>query len=98
MASYQKIKGTQDFYDLSARKLSYIENFASDIAMNYGCKHIITPIFEGTEVFVKNVGEDSDVVTKEMYTFVDKGKRSITLRPEGTAAVARSFIENKIHF
>ena len=97
MATYQKIKGTQDFYDLSARKLSYIENFASDIASNYGCKHIITPIFEGTEVFVKNVGEDSDVVTKEMYTFLDKGKRSITLRPEGTAAVARSFIENKMY-
>ena len=97
MANYQKIKGTQDFYDLSARKLTFIENFASNVATNYGCKHIITPIFEGTEVFVKNVGEDSDVVTKEMYTFLDKGNRSITLRPEGTAAVARSFIENKMY-
>lgn len=97
MANYQKIKGTQDFYDLSARKLTFIENFASEVATNYGCKHIITPIFEGTEVFVKNVGEDSDVVTKEMYTFLDKGNRSITLRPEGTAAVARSFIENKMY-
>ena len=97
MANYQKIKGTQDFYDLSARKLKYIENFASDLASKYGCKHIITPIFEATEVFVKNVGEDSDVVTKEMYTFDDKGHRSITLRPEGTAAVARSFIENKMY-
>ena len=97
MANYQKIKGTQDFYDLSARKLTFIENFASEVATNYGCKHIITPIFEGTEVFVKNVGEDSDVVTKEMYTFLDKGNRSITLRPEGTAGVTRSFLENKLY-
>ncbi len=97
MANYQKIKGTQDFYDLSAKKLTYIEDFASEVAESYGCKHIITPIFEATEVFVKNVGEDSDVVSKEMYTFLDKGHRSITLRPEGTAAIARSFIENKMY-
>lgn len=97
MANYQKIKGTQDFYDLSAKKLKYIENFASKLASKYGCKHIITPTFEATEVFVKNVGEESDVVCKEMYTFDDKGHRCITLRPEGTAAVARSFIENKMY-
>lgn len=97
MANYQKIKGTRDFYGDKSIKLAFIENVTRDVAIKYGYGEIVTPIFENTDVFVKNVGEDSDVVNKEMYTFVDKGKRSITLRPEGTAAVARCFIENKMY-
>lgn len=97
MANYQKIKGTQDFFNEQADKMTFIENFASEVVKKYGCKHIITPTFEAKEVFEKNVGEESDVVSKEMYTFKDKGDRMITLRPEGTAAVARSFIENKMY-
>lgn len=97
MANYQKIKGTRDFYGDKSIKLTYVENVAKEVAISYGYGEIVTPIFENTDVFVKNVGEESDVVNKEMYTFLDKGKRSITLRPEGTAAVARSFIENKMY-
>lgn len=97
MVNYQKIKGTRDFYGDKSIKLAYIENITREIAIQYGYGEIVTPIFENTDVFVKNVGEDSDVVNKEMYTFIDKGKRSITLRPEGTAAVARCFIENKMY-
>ena len=97
MANYQKIKGTQDFIGLSAKKMRKFERVASSVAETFGIKEIITPIIEETNVFVKNVGEDSDIVKKEMYTFLDKGNRSITLRPEGTAAIARSFIENKMY-
>lgn len=97
MANYQKIKGTRDFYGDKSIKLAFIENVTREVAINYGYGEIVTPIFENTDVFVKNVGEDSDVVNKEMYTFIDKAKRSITLRPEGTAAVARCFIENKMY-
>ncbi len=97
MANYQKVKGTKDFFGDKSIKLAYIENITREIAIQYGFGEIVTPIFENTEVFVKNVGEDSDVVNKEMYTFIDKGKRSITLRPEGTAAVARAYIENKMY-
>lgn len=97
MANYQKIKGTRDFYGDKSIKLTYIENVCKEVAKTYNIGEIVTPIFENTDVFVKNVGEDSDVVNKEMYTFKDKSDRSITLRPEGTAAVARSFIENKMY-
>lgn len=97
MANYQKIKGTRDFYGDKSIKLTYIENICKEVAKTYNIGEIVTPIFENTDVFVKNVGEDSDVVNKEMYTFKDKSDRSITLRPEGTAAVARSFIENKMY-
>lgn len=97
MANYQKVKGTKDFYGDKSLKLSYIENVTKEVASTFGFQEIVTPIFENTEVFVKNVGEDSDVVNKEMYTFKDRDDRSITLRPEGTAAVARSFIENKMY-
>lgn len=97
MGFCQKIKGTQDFFDDNARKMRFIEDVASKTIKTYGFNEIITPIFENTEVFQKNVGEDSDVVKKEMYTFLDKSNRSITLRPEGTAAVARAFIENKMY-
>lgn len=96
MANYQKIKGTQDFFGTEILKLRYIEKVASNIANNFGFNEIKTPIFENTEVFVR-LGDESDIVTKEMYTFLDKGNRSITLRPEGTAAVVRSYLENKLY-
>jgi len=80
---------------------SYLWNFLEKeirrIATEYGFQEIRTPVFERTEVFQRGVGETSDIVSKEMYTFIDKGDRSMTLRPEGTAAAMRSFIENQLH-
>lgn len=94
---YQKVKGTFDLYGISARKFRYVERVITDVIKKYGFEEIITPIFENTELFVRGVGDGSDIVTKEMYTFLDKGNRSITLRPEGTASVVRSFLENKLY-
>ncbi len=87
-------KGTKDMLPAEAYKWHYVENIARETAGNFGFKEIRTPIFEHTELFLRGVGETTDIVNKEMYTFLDKGNRSITLRPEGTAGVARSFIEN----
>lgn len=75
----------------------YVENIMRKCAADYGFKEIRTPAFERTELFVRGVGESSDIVTKEMYTFLDKGERSMTLRPEGTASVMRAFIEKNLH-
>lgn len=94
---YQKVKGTQDFIGLEAKKLRYVESKIRSVIEKYGYEEIITPIFENTEVFVRSAGEESDIVSKEMYTFSDKGGRSLTLRPEGTAPVVRSFLENKLY-
>ena len=93
----QKIKGTQDFYGDRAVKMHYVENIMRELAINSGFSENRVPTFEATEVFVRSAGDESDIVSKEMYTFTDKGKRSITLRPEGTAGVARSFVENKMY-
>jgi histidyl-tRNA synthetase len=87
-------KGTKDVLPAESYKWQYIEGKARSIAKKYNVKEIRTPVFEHTELFLRGVGETTDVVTKEMYTFKDKGDRSITLKPEGTAGVARSFIEN----
>lgn len=94
---YQKVKGTQDFYDEVARKFRYLQKVITDVISKFGYEEIITPVFEHTEVFVRSSGEESDIVSKEMYTFKDKGDRSLTLRPEGTAGVVRSYIENKMY-
>lgn len=75
----------------------YVEGVMRQTAHDYGFKEIRTPIFEKTELFVRAVGEVTDVVSKEMYTFLDKSERSMSLRPEGTAPVIRSFIENRLH-
>lgn len=75
----------------------YVEEQIRKIAKEYGYQEIRTPIFERTELFCRGVGETSDIVSKEMYTFQDKGDRSMTLRPEGTAPVIRSFIENQLY-
>ena len=75
----------------------YIEMVIRNTCATYGYKEIRTPIFERTELFVRGVGEASDIVSKEMYTFIDKGERSMTLRPEGTASLMRAFVENKLY-
>ena len=90
-------KGTKDMLPQEAYKWHYVENVAREVAACFGFKEIRTPMFEHTELFLRGVGETTDIVTKEMYTFDDKGGRSMTLRPEGTAGVARCFIENGLH-
>lgn len=87
-------KGTKDVLPADSYKWQYVEKVAREQAKLYNFKEIRTPVFEHTELFLRGVGDTTDVVTKEMYTFKDKGDRSITLKPEGTAGVARSFIEN----
>ena len=88
------IKGTKDVLPAEVHKNQYIEATCITAAGNCGFKEIRTPVFEHTELFQRGVGDTTDVVQKEMYTFDDKGGRSITLRPEGTAGAARSFLEN----
>ena len=90
----QAPKGTKDLLPAESYKWQYLEENLRKIAHSYGCREIRTPMFESTELFLRGVGETTDVVQKEMYTFEDKGGRSITLRPEGTAGVVRSYIEN----
>ena len=87
-------KGTKDVLPQDSYKWQYVEGVARDVAKLFNIKEIRTPTFEHTELFSRGVGDTTDIVTKEMYTFKDKGDRSITLKPEGTAGVGRSFIEN----
>lgn len=87
-------KGTKDVLPADSYKWQYVESVAREIAQNFNLKEIRTPTFEHTELFARGVGDTTDVVTKEMYTFKDKGDRSITLKPEGTAGVARAFLES----
>ena len=87
-------KGTKDVLPIDSYKWQYVENTARKVAKVFGVCEIRTPTFEHTEVFLRGVGETTDIVNKEMYTFLDKGGRSITLKPDGTAGVARSFVEN----
>ena len=92
-----KPKGTYDIKGENARVLKYIGQVVSDFAEIYNYDFIRTPIFESSELFHRSVGETSDIVTKETYDFVDRGERNLTLRPEGTASVVRSYIENKVY-
>jgi len=87
-------KGTKDILPDTSFKWQYLEDIARKITRLYNLKEIRTPIFEHTELFERSVGETTDIVNKEMYTFLDKGGRSITLKPEGTAGVVRAFIES----
>ena len=87
-------KGTKDVLPSESYKWHYVERIARETADLYCLNEIRTPTFEHTELFLRGVGDTTDIVNKEMYTFRDKGDRSITLKPEGTAGVARSFIEN----
>ena len=90
----QRPKGTRDILQTDTYKWQYVEKQITDILNNYGYKEIRLPVFENTELFQRGVGDTTDVVQKEMYTFEDKGGRSITLRPEGTAGAVRAYIEN----
>lgn len=95
--NFQKPKGTQDLLPGDIERWHYIEEKARQLCSRFQYKEIRTPIFEQTELFRRGVGETSDVVEKEMYTFDDKGNRSMTLRPEGTAGVVRAYVENKLY-
>jgi histidyl-tRNA synthetase len=93
----QRPKGTQDWYGLAMHKRNIIEGIARKLCKTYHIKEIITPVFEHTILFQRGVGETTDVVQKEMYTFDDKGNRSITLKPEGTAGAVRAYLENGLY-
>ena len=89
-------RGTKDITPKDAYKWNYVENKFREIAKFYGMREIRTPMFEHTDLFLRGVGDTTDIVQKEMYTFNDKGNRSITLKPEGTSPVVRAFIENRL--
>ena len=90
-------RGTKDIYGSYMNTWKKFENSVNDICNNFGFKEIRTPIFEHTELFQRGVGETTDIVQKEMYSFRDKGKRDITLKPEGTAGVVRAYLERKMY-
>ena len=84
-------RGTNDLLPAELVKWHYVENILHQVASLYGYQEIRTPIFEHTELFQRGVGESTDIVEKEMYTFIDRGERSLTLRPEATASTVRAF-------
>ncbi|QKE75521.1 histidine--tRNA ligase [Arthrobacter citreus] len=90
-------RGTQDILPGTVEKWQYIEKFAKDLCNRYNYSEIRTPMFEHTELFLRGVGDTTDIVQKEMYTFTDRGDRQLTLRPEGTASIARSYVEHKMY-
>ena len=95
--NYKVPRGTQDILPNESWKWQRVESIMRDVCQLYRYEEIRTPIFEQTELFTRAVGDTTDIVQKEMYTFEDRGGRSMTLRPEGTAPVVRSFVENKMH-
>lgn len=94
---FQKPPGTQDILPGQSELWQLVEHKARDLCRRYNYREIRTPIFETTELFNRGVGETTDIVEKEMYTFEDRGKRSMTLRPEGTAGTVRAYVENKLY-
>lgn len=94
---YKKMKGTYDILPADVAKWQKLEKVIRSVSKIYNYKEIRTPIFENSELFHRSVGETTDIVSKETYDFIDRGNRSNTLRPEGTAGVVRSFIENKLY-
>jgi histidyl-tRNA synthetase len=97
MKLIQAVRGTKDIFGDNAVKYLKISEIITSFYTNYGYKMIKTPIFEETDLFKRGIGEGTDVVEKEMYTFIDRGERSLTLRPEGTAPVVRCYLENKMY-
>lgn len=91
----QKPKGTYDVYGSQGKKIKYLEKLLEALMQKYNYEYVRTPIFESSDLFHRGVGETSDIVSKETYDFIDRGNRNMTLRPEGTAGVVRSYIENK---
>ena len=96
-ATVARPKGTADIYGTDAALWQYIEEKIRKITAAFGVEEIRTPIFENVDLFVKSVGETTDIVQKEMYTFEDQGGRTYVLKPEGTAAAVRAYIENSLH-
>ncbi|MBI2842671.1 MAG: histidine--tRNA ligase [Armatimonadetes bacterium] len=96
MARFKAPRGTQDVLPIATPRWQYIEGKFREICALYGFREIRTPTFEETELFTRTTGETTDIVTKEMYTFTDRGGRSITLRPEGTAPAVRAYLEHNI--
>lgn len=94
--SVQIPRGTQDILPGKVEYWQFVEQKAREICRTFNYKEIRTPMFEHTELFQRGVGETTDIVQKEMYTFKDRGDRSLTLRPEGTAAVGRSYVTHKM--
>jgi histidyl-tRNA synthetase len=94
---YQAPRGTSDILPEEQAYWRFIEQKVAESAQLYGYERIDTPAFEDTKLFARSVGEDTDIVTKEMYTFEDRGKSSLTLRPEGTASVCRAYLEHGLH-
>ncbi len=92
----QAIRGTKDILPGNSHFWQFVENKFRTVSLQYGFKELRTPIFEKTELFSRGVGEETDIVNKEMYTFEDRGHESLTLRPEGTAPIVRSIIENSL--
>lgn len=93
----QALKGTHDILPEEVYKWDYMEGVIRDVCSRYGYKEIRTPIIEATELFQRGIGDTTDVVTKEMYTFKDRGDRSVTLRPENTASAVRAYLEHKMY-
>ena len=93
----QRPKGTYDVYGIKGKQILYIEKLISSLMEKYNYEYYRTPIFESSELFHRGVGETTDIVTKETYDFIDRSDRPMTLRPEGTAGICRSFVENKIY-
>lgn len=91
------IKGFNDILPGEVRKWQHVEQTARKVFELYGFSEIRVPVLEKTELFARSIGDATDIVEKEMYSFTDKGGNNITLRPEGTAGVIRSFIEHKLH-
>ena len=93
----QRPKGTNDIYGKEAKVWKYVETVIDQVMEKYNYNYIRTPIFESSELFHRGIGETTDIVTKETYDFIDRGERHLSLRPEGTAGVCRSYIENKMY-
>ena len=94
---YTSPRGTKDVLPEETAKWRYIKNIATEVLSSFGYEEIIVPMFEHTDLFTRGIGETSDIVTKEMYTFLDKKGRSLTLRPEGTAGVVRAYLQNGLY-
>ncbi|MGL4383578.1 MAG: ATP phosphoribosyltransferase regulatory subunit, partial [Bacilli bacterium] len=95
MEHIKKPRGTEDIFFSESTKWQVIEKIINQVSSKYRYNEIRTPIFESTSLFVRGVGDTSDIVSKEMFTFEDRKQRSMTLRPEGTAGVIRAYIEHK---
>ena len=93
----QSIRGTRDILPDQIQQWHYVYDILKSVSERFGFEEYRTPIFEKTEVFQRSIGSETDIVNKEMYTFMDKGERSITLKPEGTAGAVRALIEHRLY-